>query len=48
MRNPPAEVRLPESPPEGECYSNGIIQRTVGLVVGQARSLKGALEDRMV
>ena len=33
-----------ESPPVGESQSNGIIERTVGLVAGQARTLWGALE----
>ena len=38
---------LPERPPVGESQSNGIIERAVGLVVGQARTLKAALEHRM-
>ena len=31
----------------GESQSNGIIERAVGLVAGQARTLKGALEQRI-
>ena len=34
-------------PPVGEIQSNGIIERTVGLVAGQARTLKAALEHRI-
>ena len=37
---------VPERPPVGESQSNGIIERTVGLVAGQARTLKGALDHR--
>ena len=37
---------VPERPPEGESQSNGIIERAVGLVAGQARTLKAALEHR--
>ena len=35
---------VPERPPVGESQSNGIIERPVGLVAGQARTLKAALE----
>ena len=38
---------VPERPPVGESQSNGIIERAVGLVDGQARTLKAALEHRM-
>ena len=38
---------LPERPPVGQSQSNGIIERTVGLVAGQARTLKAALEHRI-
>ena len=38
---------MPERPPVGESQSNGIIERAVGLVVGQARTLKAALEHRI-
>ena len=38
---------VPERPPVGEGQSNGIIERAVGLVAGQARTLKAALEHRM-
>ena len=31
---------VPERPPVGESQSNGIIERAVGLVAGQARTLK--------
>ena len=34
-------------PPVGESQSNGIIERAVGLVAGQARTLKAALEHRI-
>ena len=37
---------VPERPPEGESQSNGIIEPAVGLVAGQARTLKAALEHR--
>ena len=37
---------VPESPPVGESQSNGIIERAVRLVAGQARTLKAALEHR--
>ena len=36
-----------ERPPATESQSNGIIERAVGLVAGQARTLKAALEHRM-
>ena len=35
-----------QRPPVGESHSNGIIERAVGLVAGQARTLKAALEHR--
>ena len=38
---------MPERPPVGESQSNGIIERAVGLVAGQARTLKAALELRI-
>ena len=38
---------VPERPPVGESQSNGIIECTVGLVAGQARTLKGALDHRI-
>ena len=38
---------VPERPLVAESQSNGIIKRTVGLVAGQARTLKAALEDRI-
>ena len=38
---------MPERPPVGESQSNGIIERGVGLVAGQARTLKAALEHRV-
>ena len=38
---------MPERPPTGESQSNGIIERAVGLVAGQARTLKTALEHRI-
>ena len=38
---------VPERPPEGERQSNGIVERAVGLVAGQARTLKAALEHRL-
>ena len=38
---------VPERPPMGESQSNGIIERAVGLVAGQARTLKAALEHRI-
>ena len=37
---------VPERPPVGESQSNGIIERAAGLVAGQARTLKAALERR--
>ena len=36
---------VPERPPVGESQSNGIIERAVGLVSGQARTLKAALKQ---
>ena len=36
-----------ERPPVGESQSNGMIERTLGLVAGQARTLKAALERWM-
>ena len=38
---------VPGRPPVGESQSNGIVERAVGLVVGQARTLKAALEHRV-
>ena len=38
---------MPERPPVGESQSNGIIERAVGLVADQARTLKAALEHRI-
>ena len=38
---------MPERLPVGESQSNGIIERAVGLVAGQARTLKAALEHRI-
>ena len=38
---------MPERPPVGESRSNGIIERAVGLVAGQARTLEAALEHRI-
>ena len=38
---------VPERPPVGESQSNGITERTVGLIAGQARTLKAALEHRI-
>ena len=38
---------VPERPPVGESQSNGIIESAVGLVAGQARTLKAALEHRI-
>ena len=38
---------VPERPPVGESQSNGIIERAVGFVAGQARTLKAALEHRI-
>ena len=38
---------MPERPLVGESQSNGIIERAVGLVAAQARTLKAALEHRM-
>ena len=36
-----------ERPPVGESQSNGIIECVVGLMAGQARTLKAALEHRI-
>ena len=38
---------MPERLPVGESQSNGIIERALGLVAGQARTLKAALEHRI-
>ena len=38
---------VPQRPPVGESLSNGVIERAVGLVAGQARTLKTALEHRI-
>ena len=38
---------LSERPPVGESQSNGIIERAVGLVAGQTRTTKAALEHRI-
>ena len=38
---------VPERLPVGESQSNDIIERAVGLVAGQARTLKAALEHRI-
>ena len=38
---------VPERPPLEDGQSNGIIERAVGLIAGQARSLKAALEHRI-
>ena len=38
---------VPERPLVGESQSNGIIERTVGLVAGLARILKAALEHHI-
>ena len=38
---------VPERSTVGESQSNGIIERAVGLVAGQARTLKAALEHRI-
>ena len=35
---------VPERPPVGKSRSNGIIERAVGLVAGQTRTLQGALD----
>ena len=37
---------MPERPPVGGSQSNGIIERAVGLVAGQARTLKGSESRR--
>ena len=37
---------VPERPPVGESQSNGILERAVELVAGQARTLKAALAHR--
>ena len=42
-----ASQTVPERPPVGESHSNGIIERALGLVAGQARTLKAALEHRI-
>ena len=39
--------KVPERPPVGESQSDGIVERAVGLVAGQARTLKAALEHRI-
>ena len=38
---------VPERPLVGESQTNGIIERAAGLVAGQARTLKAALEHRI-
>ena len=38
---------FPERPPVEESRSNGIIERAVGFVAGQARTLKAAPEHRI-
>ena len=38
---------VPERPPVGESQSNGIIERAVGPMAGQARTLKASLEQRI-
>ena len=38
---------MPERPPVGESQSKGIIERAVGLVADQARTLKAAIEHRI-
>ena len=38
---------VPERPPVGDNQFNGVIERAVGLVAGQARTLKAALEHRI-
>ena len=38
---------VPERPPVGDSQSNGVIERAVGLVAGQARKMKAALEHRI-
>ena len=35
---------VPGRPPVGDCQTKGVIERAVGLVAGQARTLKAALE----
>ena len=40
-------ARLPERPLVGESQSNGVIERAVGLVAGQATTLKAALDHRI-
>ena len=37
---------VPERPPVGDSQSNGVIERAVGLVAGQVRTLKASLEPR--
>ena len=41
------EVRLSQRDHQWESQSNGITERTVGVVAGQARTLKAALEHRI-
>ena len=43
---PEGSQTVPQRPPVGESQSNGIIERTVELLAGQARTLKAALEHR--
>ena len=43
---PKGSQTVPERPPVGESQSNGVIERAVGLVAGQARKKKAALEHR--
>ena len=38
---------VPERPPVGESQSNGVIERAVGLVASQVRTLKAAVEHRI-
>ena len=38
---------MPERPPVGESQSTGTVERTVGLMAGQARTLEAALEHRV-
>ena len=42
-----ASQTVPERPPMGESQSNEVIERAVGLVASQARTLKAALEHRI-
>ena len=46
-RLPNVAKRVPERRPAGESTPNAITERTVGLVAGQARTLKVALEHRI-